>query len=105
MAASYFGRGMNEPATFELFVRALPPQRNFLIACGLEEAVAYLEQLAFDREAIAYLESLSLFEVAFLEFLRGLRFRGEAWAIAEGEAVFAGEPLLQVRAPLIEAEI
>ncbi len=105
MAASYFAHGMNEPATFELSVRQLPPGRGFLAACGLEDALAYLDGLAFSDEAIDYLRSLGTFDQAFLDFLARLRFTGDAWAVPEGETVFAREPLLRVTAPLIEAQL
>lgn len=105
MAASYFENGMNGPATFDLFIRELPPQRNFLVACGLEQAVAYLEDLRFERDALSYLGWLGLFTDEFLSFLGGLGFTGEVWAVPEGEIVFASEPLIRVTAPLIEAQI
>jgi nicotinate phosphoribosyltransferase len=105
MAASYHKRGMNAPATFELFVRRLPANRNFLVACGLDDALSYLEKLSFDDEAIGYLRSLGPFDEAFLDYLRAQRFSGDAWAIDEGEAFFANEPVLQITAPLIEAQI
>lgn len=105
MAASYLEHGMNYPATFELFVRHLPAHRNFLIACGLDDALEYLEELHFEDEAIAYLRSLGLFDEEFLEYLRGMRFTGEVWGIAEGEAYFPEEPAVRVTAPLIEAQI
>lgn len=105
MAASYFAHGMNEPATFELSVRQLPPRRGFLVACGLEDALAYLDGFAFSDEAIGYLRSLGKFDEVFLGFLGNLRFTGDAWAVPEGEAVFAQEPLLRVAAPLIEAQL
>lgn len=105
MAASYHAQDMNEPATFDLFVRALPEHRNFLIACGLEGALDYLERFNFDDEAIGYLSSLGPFSDSFLSRLGELTFSGEVRAIAEGEAVFAEEPILSVTAPLIEAQI
>ena len=105
MAASYFAHGMNEPATFELSVRQLPPGRGFLVACGLEDALAYLDGLAFSDDTIDYLRSLGTFDEAFLEHLADLRFTGDAWAVPEGETVFAAEPLLRVTAPLIEAQL
>jgi len=105
MAASYFAHGMNEPATFELSVRRLPPGRGFLVACGLEDALAYLDGFAFGDDTLGYLRSLGTFDGAFLDFLARLRFTGDAWAIPEGETVFAGEPLLRVTAPLIEAQL
>ncbi|MDP9067182.1 MAG: nicotinate phosphoribosyltransferase [Actinomycetota bacterium] len=105
MAASYHSRGMNAEATFDLFVRELPPRRNFLVTCGIEEALSYLEDLRFDDESIAYLRSLGLFQESFLEYLGDLRFSGDVWAMREGEIAFAREPLLRVSAPLIEAQI
>jgi nicotinate phosphoribosyltransferase len=105
MAASYHRRGLDQPATFDLYVRSLPPERRFLIACGLEQALDYLEGLRFDDDAIAYLQSLEMFDASFLDRLRELRFTGEVWAVPEGAAVFAREPVLRVTAPLMEAQL
>lgn len=105
MAAAYHSHGMEGEATFELFVRRLPERRNFLVACGLEQALDYLETLRFDDGALAYLRTLGMFDEGFLERLRELRFTGDVWAVPEGEVVFAGEPLLSVTAPLIEAQL
>ena len=105
MAASYFKRDMNDPATFDLFVRDLPQRRNFLVVCGLEQALDYLETMTFDAASLAYLESLGMFESAFLEYLSAFSFSGDVWAMAEGEVAFAREPLVSVTAPLIEAQL
>ncbi|OAI44001.1 hypothetical protein AYO38_10150, partial [bacterium SCGC AG-212-C10] len=105
MAASFFARGMNQPATFDLFVRRLPPQRRFLVAAGIEEALALLEDFAFDGDDIAYLRTLGMFDDRFLAYLVDMRFSGDTWAVWEGEVVFGGEPLLSVTAPLIEAQL
>jgi nicotinate phosphoribosyltransferase len=109
MAAGYVSAGKaQEKATFELFVRSLPPERNYLIAAGLQQAVDYLLSLRFRDEEIAYLRNLPQFARAPEEFftaLSGLHFTGDLWAVPEGTPVFANEPLLTVRAPLIEAQI
>ena len=105
MAASYHAHGMNDQATFDLFVRQLPQQRKFLISCGIEQALDYLDHLHFNNDAISYLRSLGMFEEGFLRYLAGLEFTGEVRAVPEGEAVFDGEPILSVTAPLIEAQI
>ncbi|MGB9609542.1 MAG: nicotinate phosphoribosyltransferase [Bryobacteraceae bacterium] len=109
MAAGYWSAGKTEEiATFELFVRRMPPHRNYLIAAGLEQAVEYLLGLRFEEEEIRYLQGLPQFQrVApeFFEALRRFRFTGDVFAAPEGTPVFAGEPLLVVRAPLIEAQI
>ena len=105
MSASYFKHGFRGPATFDLFVRNLPPERRFLVACGLEQALDYLENLHFDDDAIDYLRSLELFDEDFLTYLGALRFTGDVAAIPEGEIAFEREPLVRVTAPLIEAQI
>jgi len=109
MAAGYFeARKARERATFELYVRRLPYNRNFILAAGLAQAAEYLLNLRFTSEEIAYLRGLPQFERTgpeFFEMLAGLRFTGDLFAVPEGTPMFAGEPLLTVRAPLIEAQI
>src|SRR6202790_1332373 len=109
MAAGYFESGKAaEVATFELFFRHLPRYRNFVLAAGLEQVVEYLQNLHFEDQEIRYLQSLPQFQrvsPAFFDALRGLRFNGDLFAISEGTPIFAGEPFLTVRAPLIEAQI
>jgi nicotinate phosphoribosyltransferase len=105
MAASYHAHGLDEPATFDLFARHLPPRRGYLVACGLDTALDYLERLHFDEDALRYLRSLELFDESFLERLGALRFTGEVWAIPEGGLVFPNEPIVQVTGPLVEAQI
>jgi nicotinate phosphoribosyltransferase len=105
MAASYHRHGMNGQATFDLFVRDLPKRRNFMVACGLEQALEYLLELRFDGESLGYLGSLGYFSDEFLDYLSTLRFSGDVWAIPEGEVAFETEPLISVTAPLIEAQI
>src|SRR5204862_3894714 len=97
--------GMNDIAVFDLFVRRLPPNRNYLVACGLEHVLHYFESLSFPSDAIAYLRSLNKFSGAFLESLRGFRFTGDAYAVSEGTVVFANEPIVEVLAPLPQAQI
>ena len=108
MAAAYFENKFSAAASFELFVRSLPPERSFLIAAGLEQALEYLETVRFQAEDLEYLRRLPVFEntsAAFFDYLRDFRFTGEVWAIPEGTAVFREEPLLRVTAPIIEAQI
>jgi nicotinate phosphoribosyltransferase len=105
MLQSYWRRGMNEPATFDLFVRHLPVNRRFLVACGLEHALAYLEALRFTPGALDFLGSLGRLDADFIEWLGRMRFTGEVWAMAEGEIAFETEPLLRVTAPLPEAQV
>jgi len=105
MAQAYFEHGMNAPATFSLFVRKLPRNRGYLVSAGLEDVVRYLENLHFPPSTLEYLESTRLFSPAFLDYLSRLRFTGEVWAIPEGRLFFANEPVVEVTAPIIEAQI
>ncbi len=108
MAAAYFEHGMTEPAAFELFVRELPEKRSYLICAGLEQVVSYLQNLRFTGRQIDYLRALPVFERigdAFFDCLAGLSFSGTLEAVPEGTVVFQNEPLLRVKAPIIEAQL
>ena len=109
MAAGYFEAGKTtERATFELAIRRLPPRRNFLLAAGLPQVVDYLLTLSFSSEEVAYLRGLPQFSnasAAFFDYLCHFRFTGDLFAVAEGTPLFAGEPFLTLRAPIIEAQI
>src|SRR5580698_8714017 len=109
MAAGYFeARKTAERAVFELSVRRLPPHRNFVVAAGLPQVADYLLNLSFTEEEIAYLRALPQFRnvsPAFFDYLRNFRFTGDMFAVPEGTVLFAGEPMLTLRAPIIEAQI
>jgi nicotinate phosphoribosyltransferase len=105
MAQSYLQNRKTEPATFSLFIRAYPRNRGYFVSAGLHDVLEFLENLSFDAAAIDYLHSQRLFTDDFLDFLRGLRFNGEVWAIPEGRLFFKDEPILEVTAPIIEAQL
>jgi nicotinate phosphoribosyltransferase len=105
MCAAYFEEGRDERASFELFIRDMPPHRSYLIAAGLESALDYLEHAQFPREALEYLRTKRLFSEHFLEYLARFRFTGALHAIPEGNLVFPNEPLIRVNAPIIEAQL
>jgi len=109
MAAGYFQAGKAaEIATFEFAIRRLPPNRNYVLAAGLPQAVDYLLSLGFAAEEIDYLRGLPQFARApreFFDYLRAFRFTGDLFAVPEGTPLFSGEPLLTVRAPVIEAQL
>jgi nicotinate phosphoribosyltransferase len=105
MLQAYFEEGMEESATFDLFVRRLPKSRNYLLACGLEDVLHYLEHLRFGPDALASLERTGQFSTQFLERLARFRFRGDVFAVPEGTVVFGGEPILEIAAPLPEAQL
>lgn len=110
MLAGYFAAGRQESvtATFELFVRRLPPNRNYLIVAGIEPLLDYLERLHFDDDQIQWLRDLPAFRgvpSGFFEYLRRFRFEGDVAAIPEGTPLFPNEPVLQITAPLGQAQI
>jgi nicotinate phosphoribosyltransferase len=108
MAAAYFEQHVDCHATFELFARQLPPERTFLVAGGIEDALDYLADLQFSDEDVSFLRGLPVFRNVsseFFEYLRKLRFTGDVEAVEEGTLVFAEEPLLQVTAPILAAQI
>lgn len=103
MAASYLARGMTEQATFSLFVRDLPPDRGFLVAAGLDDVLDMLTDYAFDDD----LSSLAGngFDRSTLEAFSALRFTDDVWAIREGHVVLPNEPLIEITAPLPQAQL
>ncbi len=104
MANIYFQKNLNDMAAFDFFVRP-NPKRGYYVMAGVAELVDLLENFRFDEEELAFLQSLGKFSEEFLEYLRLFRFGGEVWAIKEGEIFFANEPVVSVRASLIEAQI
>lgn len=105
MLQAYFDEGMRETAVFDLFFRRLPPGRNYLLACGLSDALEYLETLRFGADDVDYLRELGRFSEPFLRSLLDFQFSGDVHAVPEGTPVFPNEPLLQVEAPLPEAQL
>jgi nicotinate phosphoribosyltransferase len=104
MIEAYLEEGMADQAVFSLFVRRLPEHRNYLVACGLDDVLRALEELHFDDEALAYLAGQG-FPDGFLGHLEGLRFSGDVYAMAEGTPFFPDEPILEVEAPIAEAQL
>jgi len=95
-------------AVFELWVREMPENRGFLVYAGLEHALDYLQRLHFSSEEIEYLREQEVFSHLgdeFFDMLSRLRFTGDVWAMKEGSVFFAGEPVMRVRAPIIEAQL
>ena len=105
MARAYAAGSMNQTAVFELFFRKMPESRGFVLAAGLADVLDYLESFRFTPGDIDYLAGLDLFPDDFLDLLRGLRFTGDVLAVPEGAAVFPNEPLVQVSAPILQAQI
>ena len=105
MAASYFAHQVFSPATFSLFTRDNHLKRNFFVAAGLEDVLNELAAYRFSEQDIKYLQTTGIFSNDFLSYLAGLRFSGEIFAMPEGTIFFANEPVLEVTAPIIEAQM
>ncbi|MGH7460822.1 MAG: nicotinate phosphoribosyltransferase, partial [Longimicrobiales bacterium] len=99
MLQAYWQQGMKESATFSLFVRTLPETRNYLLACGIDDALDLLTRIRFQDDHLEYLHTLELFQPAFLKWLRTFRFDGDVFAVPDGTPVFAQEPILEIVAP------
>ena len=105
MAQAYWAQGMRGEATFSLFFRKMPPSRNFLLACGQQSLAEILADLRFEPEHLRRLERLDLFTPGFLRWLEAFRFSGRLRALPEGTPFFSNEPLLEIDAPIAEAQV
>lgn len=105
MAQAYWHSGMDGEAVFSLFFRKLPEHRNFVLACGQQQVARVIESLRFTDDHIHRLAALERFSDGFLEWLRDFRFTGSVRAVPEGTPLFPQEPLLEVRAPVAQAQI
>ncbi|HEY1371292.1 MAG TPA: nicotinate phosphoribosyltransferase [Candidatus Binatia bacterium] len=105
MAQAYFQNRRAGSATFSLFVRGNVKNRGYYVAAGLEDALDFLAALAFDGAGIDYLYTTRIFAGDFLDYLKPLRFTGSVRALPEGRLFFADEPILEVTAPIVEAQI
>lgn len=106
MANGYFLNGFyKKTAYFDLFFRNVPDDGGFAIAAGLEQVIDYIKQLHFTEEDILCLRKKKLFDENFLDYLRNFCFTGDIYAVPEGTPVFPNEPILTVKAPVIEAQM
>jgi nicotinate phosphoribosyltransferase len=105
MAAAYFAEGVTAPATFSFFIRKYPPDRGYFVAAGLEDVLCYLESFRFTPDALHHLRRVGGYGGAFLDYLEQLRFTGDVWAQPEGSVCFVPEPLIEVTAPIVEAQL
>jgi nicotinate phosphoribosyltransferase len=105
MAQAYHAEGMEGTAVFDFIVRRLPPGRNFLVAAGLENVLAFLEDLRFGPDDLDWLRDTGRFREDFLRYLAGLRFTGKVDAMPEGTVFFPGEPVLRIAAPIAQAQL
>ena len=105
MAQSYFREQRMESATFSLYIRSYPPDRGYFVSAGLLDVLDYLENFSFDAAGLDYLAPQKFFSDDFLHYLGDLRFSGAVWAVPEGRIFFKDEPILEITAPIIEAQI
>lgn len=105
MAQAYAAEQMNQLAVFELTFRKMPPNRNYIVAAGIGDVLDFLSEFHFEREDLDYLRKRGEFSGEFLNRLKGLRFTGDVYALPEGTLVFPNEPIVQVVAPIIEAQL
>jgi nicotinate phosphoribosyltransferase len=105
MLQGYVEQGMEEQATFEFFVRKLPPTRNFLLAAGLEQTLSFLENLRFTPEELEWLNGCGLFRRALVDYLEKLHFTGDVHAMPEGTVFFPDEPIVRITATLPQAQL
>ena len=105
MAQVYYEQGLTGQAVFELAIRNQHPDWDYFIAAGLQSALDYIEHLRFGDDEIEHLAGFPQFDPDFLDRLREFRFSGDVWAPPEGSIVHIHEPLIQVSAPLPEAQI
>lgn len=104
MCASYFDNKRNGLATFDLFIRKLPPNRSYFVFAGLEQVLLFLKNIKFNQEQVSYLRKHG-FKEDFLNYLMSFKFSGEVWSVPEGTIVFPNETLIRVTAPIIEAQL
>jgi nicotinate phosphoribosyltransferase len=105
MLQGYFDQGMAETAVFEFFVRKLPHARNFLVAAGVEQTLAYLESARFRPDELEWIATHGAFRPEFVRYLENFRFTGDVHAMAEGTIFFPNEPILRVTAPIAQAQL
>lgn len=105
MLQAYCNSGMRERAVFELYVRNLPDSRAFLVACGLESVLGFLENISFNDDELGYLAGTGRFSAGLIDYLKGFRFTGDVHALPEGTVFFADEPLIRIEAPISEAQL
>lgn len=105
MSNGYFQKNMNDIAYFDVFFRKVPDDGGFAIFAGLKQIIDFVKDLHFSEDDISYLKDKNMFSEGFLNYLKNFKFSGDIWAIPEGTVVFPGEPLITVKAPIIEAQL
>lgn len=105
MSNGYFSKNKNDIAYFDVFFRKVPDGGGYAIVAGLEQVIEFIQNLKFDKEDIEYLRKQNMFSEEYLNYLEKFEFTGDIWAIPEGTVVFPNEPLITVKAPVVEAQL
>lgn len=105
MSNGYFVKNKNDIAYFDIFFRNVPDKGGYAIVAGLEQIIDFVQNLKFDEEDIEFLRSQKIFSEGYLDYLKSFKFTGDIWAIPEGTVVFPNEPLITVKAPIVEAQL
>lgn len=106
MSNGYLEKGFDKiVAYFDVFFRRIPDDGGYVISAGLEQVIDYIVNLKFDKDDIDYLKSLNTFSDKFLNYLESFKFSGDMWAMPEGTVVFPNEPIVTIKAPIIEAQL
>ena len=106
MGQVYFNQGKKDQiAYFDVFFRKCPDNASFVIANGIDLCLDFLSNFHFEPQEIEYLKSLNTFSEEYLEYLSKLKFTGQVWAVRDGTIVFPNEPILTIKAPIIEAQL
>lgn len=105
MAQAYWLEDLSGPAVFSLFYRKMPTDRNFMLACGQHHGAQLATRVTFPQEQLRRLSETGLFREDFLEWLSTFRFQGNIRALPEGTPVFPHEPILEVEAPIAQAQV
>ena len=106
MMQGYFkNEHANVNVVFDAFYRKNPDGNGYAVCCGLEQVIEYIEALRFEKDDIDYLRSVGIFDEDFLEYLSDFRFTGDIYAIPEGRVMFPREPVLKVKAPIMQAQL
>lgn len=105
MQAYFKNKNKNEVVIFDVFYRENPFKSGYAICCGIEQAAEYVKNLKFENDDIEYLKSLNIFDLDFIDYLKGFKFSGDIYAIPEGSVIFPREPIVKVIAPIMEAQL
>ena len=106
MGQGYFDAGkQDDVACFELFFRKLPKDMGYAVASGLRNVIKFVQDFGFSKDDIEYLRSLGKFSDGYLKYLRNMKFECDIWAVPDGTVIFPNQPLLQVKGPIIQAQL